>query len=369
MRKIVIMCMVCVIIAAAVYGGFFVYYRSQILIDDAQTQTNLKKAQDTLAAIPVWHKKVTTDQVLKLGIITDTHVHPSRINKENKNSDSPRYLKAQYTTPLRNFVRDMGVFQPEFVVHVGDVIEGTNEENVTGMQGLVLAKNELDVLQKPIHWILGNHDLRAVTKEQFLEKLEQKELNYAFDVGDYRFVFLDGNKDVALEELLADEIADAQKIEGEEDAEKNGEVEEGEGETDNDHNLGGSIPQDEIQWLKEQLSTDKRTFVFCHYPLFDRAIMSADGYPKKSVPNAKEMQEIFDEYRVDGVFAGHVEARMYFQEKRTHYYVMTGTKKSETYPESYYELIIDKAFPDMTMYYTSPVDNKQHKVNFENGEK
>lgn len=354
-------------IALVAYGGGYLYYSKRVESLEAQANEHLREAERVLAAIPIWHKKIKTEQMLKLGVITDTHVHASRISKGDKRSDSPRYLKSQDAVPLRNFVRDMRVFQPEFIVHVGDVIEGTNEENVAGMQGLALAKKELDILQKPIHWVLGNHDLRAVTKEQFLQTLSQKELNYAFDAGDYRFVFLDGNKDVTLEELLADEAADAQKQENgiEEVVEEEDGSDGGEEETDNDHNLGGSIPREEIAWLKEQLTTDKRVFIFCHYPLFERQIISADGASKKSVPNAREMQAIFDEYRVDGVFAGHVEARMHFQEKLTHYYLMTGTKKSKTYPESYYELTIDAGKPDMRMFYTSPVDAEQYVMDFE----
>lgn len=360
MKRIIIACSICIIVAGVIYSGLFIFFHVQTKNLNAQVQQNFLEAEKTLAEIPIWHKKITTDQIVKIGVINDTHVHPSKISKNNKSDDAPRYLKEQYAIPLRNFVRDMSIFKPEFVVHVGDVIEGTNEKNAVGVQGLELTKKELDKAGVPVHWTLGNHDLRAVTKDQFRKALSQNDLSQSFDVGDYRFIVWDVNQDVTLEDLLQDERGEAEEEEAAEVAEGR----------DGDQNIdGGHVLQTDIAWLKEQLATDKRVFVFCHYPLFDRSIISADGDPKRSVPNAKEIQAIFDEYRVDGVFAGHVEARMYFQEKSTHYYVMTGTKKSETYPESYYELTIDKGWPDMTMYYTSPIDHKQHKVNFENGEK
>ncbi len=360
MKRIIIACSMCVVVAGVIYGGLFLYFHTQIKKLDAQVQQNFLEAEKKLAEIPIWHKKITTDQIVKIGIITDTHVHPTRINRGDKRNDAPRYLEWSYAKPLRDFVTHMQAFQPAHIIHVGDVIEGTNEKNAVGVQGLELIKKELDKTGVPVHWTLGNHDLRAVTKDQFRQALGQNDLSQSFDVGDYRFIVWDVNQDVTLEELLQDERGETEEEEAKEVAEGK----------DGDQNIdGGHVLQADIAWLMEQLATDKRVFVFCHYPLFTQSIMSADGYPKKSVPNAKEIQAIFDEYRVDGVFAGHVEARMYFQDQLTHYYVMTGTKKSETYPESYYELTIDKGWPDMTMYYTSPIDYKQHKVNFENGEK
>lgn len=357
MRRWVIIVGGCFGLALFAFASGLLFYSYRTNTFNECTSENGREAQRVLAAIPIWHKKITTDQVVKVGFITDTHVHPTRYYKSS-NPNVPRYLGYKYTKSLRKFVSQMVDFQPDLVIHGGDVIEGSNEPNAAGMQGLALVKKEFDKIKKPIHWVLGNHDLRAVTKEQFLQSLGQEALNYVYDVGDYRFVFLDGNKDVTLEELLQDE-------KGETEEEEEMEVTNG---TDGDQNLNGSIPQDEIVWLKEQLATDKRVFVFCHYPLFTRTITSADGDLKKSVPNASEMQAIFDEYRVDGVFAGHVEAQMYFQENFTHYYVMTGTKKSETYPESYYELTIAAGKPDTRMFYTSPINLKQYAMDFESGQ-
>ena len=366
MRRWVVIVGGCFGLALFTFASGLLFYSYRTNTFNERTSENVHEAQRVLAAIPIWHKKIKTEQMVKVGFITDTHVHPLRLYK-SKNPNTPRYLEYKYRKSLQGFVAQMHDFQPDIVIHGGDVIDGTNEENHVGIQGLALVKKELDKITTSLHWVLGNHDLRAVTKEQFLQTLGQEKLNYSYDIGDYRFVFLDGNKDVTLEELLADELVDAQVEEIEDIEDVSEEVETLE-ETDGDHNMDGSIPQDEIVWLKEQLATDKRVFVFCHYPLFTRTITSADGDPKKSVPNASAMQAIFDEYRVDGVFAGHVEAQMYFQEKLTHYYVMTGTKKSETYPESYYELTITAGKPDTRMFYTSPLDLKQYAMDFETGQ-
>lgn len=356
----------CVIVALVAYGGGRFYFVMRGDMYERRAQEHLREAQRIYAAIPVWHKKIFTQQIVKIGFITDTHVHPSRINKSDKRDDAPRYLESKHSVPLQNFIKHMRIFQPDFLVHGGDVIEGTNEKNHVGMQGLALVKKELDRSQRPVHWVLGNHDLRAVTKGQFLETLGQKNLFYAFDQGDYRFIILDGNKDVTLEELLADEVADEAVLDDSNEEQETSSTSE---ETDGDTNLMGYIKEDEIVWLKEQLATDKRVFVFCHYPLFTQQIYSADGSRKKPAINAAQLQKIFDEYRVDGVFAGHVEAQMYFQEGRTHYYTMTGTKKSKTYPGSYYDLTITGGMPDMTMYYTSPTDAQLYVMDFEKNDK
>jgi len=143
--------------------------------------------------LPIWEKKIQTEQDIKIGIITDTHVHAKRINRQNASDEAPRYLSEKNVKPIRNFVKQMTKFQPEFIVNLGDVIEGTNDKDFVGIAGLKLVKKELEKVGVPVKWVLGNHDLRSVTREQFKEALGIESLNQVFDIGDYRFVILDAN--------------------------------------------------------------------------------------------------------------------------------------------------------------------------------
>ena len=334
------------IIAVGVFVGGFIFFNSLRVTSNKQTQENLAQAKKIYDAIPIWHKKIQTQQDLKIGIITDTHVHPTRVNRTDKRDDAPRQLKNKDVTPIRNFVADMRVFQPEFTVHLGDVIEGTGDEDFVGMKGLELVKEEIEKTTFPAYWVIGNHDLRSVTREQFKKSLNLESINQSFDAGDYRFIILDANYN-------KHDLPRSPK---------------------GNSYIRGNIPQQQIEWFKKQLETNKRVFVFMHHGVFQNDTpgdLKDDGEArmKQSIKNADDLQDIFKEYRVDGLFNGHMEARRYEKISNTNIYSMTGTKKSQLYPRSYYELSIIDGNPDVTMYYTPVGSTKIKKIDFENGEK
>ena len=55
-------------------------------------------------------KKIVSKEKLKMGIITDTQVHPSRKNKFIKGPNVQRYLKPKYGDAIDAFVAEMKVF-------------------------------------------------------------------------------------------------------------------------------------------------------------------------------------------------------------------------------------------------------------------
>lgn len=323
----------------------------------AQKQSERATAE-ILATLPAWHKKVRTDQVTRFGIITDTHIHAMRVQRSDQRNDAPRKLKSVDADVLRRFTAHAQKEQFSFLVHMGDVIEGTGEENVAAMTMVALVKAALDKAQLPIYWSIGNHDLRAVTKEQFRDIVDQPALNYAWDDGDYRFIVLDLNEDKTVEEISED-VNHGYPVD---------ETSEDDPAADDDPNEDGDLPPGTIRWLREQLSTEKRVFIFCHYPFDTKTITSADGAAKRKMPFAAQMRDLFREYRVDGAFSGHVEAKSYFQDAQTRYYLFTGTKKSKTYPQGYYDVTISAGVPDVTMYYTDPVTGELRVDDFGDGE-
>jgi len=275
--------------------------------------------------LPIWEKKIQTEQDIKIGIITDTHVHAKRINRQNESDEAPRYLSEKNVKPIRNFVKQMTKFQPEFIVNLGDVIEGTNDKDFVGMAGLKLVKKELEKVGVPVKWVLGNHDLRSVTREQFKESLGIEKLNQVFDMGDYRFVILDANYD----------------------------------EQNRPHSPGtntfipGNISPEIMKWFELQLQTDKQVFVFIHQGVFTHPVKGDEHQTKQSVLNAGAFQNLLKKYHVKGVFNGHMEARFFEQVGDTEIFSLTGSKKSKKYPDSYYELTITDGTPSVKMFYTT----------------
>jgi 3',5'-cyclic AMP phosphodiesterase CpdA len=343
------------IIVVSIIVGFFVivgvsgyaYFTTIEKKAESQIQVNLLRAKKIYDAIPIWHKKIHTQQDLKVGIITDTHVRPIRINKSDKSENAPRQLKDKDVVPIRHFVEDMKVFQPNFVVHLGDVIEGTGDPENIGIMGIRLVEEELEKSEAPVHWVVGNHDLRSLTKEQFRQTLNLDSLTQTFDIGDYRFIILDANYNPA----------NLSRSPGQ------------------NSYIRGHLPPDQLKWIKKQLATDKQTFIFMHHGAFldnssgDYNEEKKTYSQKNSIDNAKELQDILDEYRVAGLFDGHMEARRHEKTRWTSFNSFTGTKKSKDYPDSYYELTITDGIPDITMYYLPQDKTEIKKVDFESGEK
>lgn len=354
--RVVILSTVILFLCAICAHGFYAVQTWRAVRVQKQSDQKLAEA---LATIPAWHKKVRTDQVTRFGIITDTHIHAMRVHRADQRNDAPRKLKSDDANIFRRFTTHAQKEQLSFLVHLGDVIEGTGEENVAAMTMVTLVKTAMDQAQIPVYWSIGNHDLRAVTKEQFRDIIDQPTLNYAWDDGDYRFITLDLNEDKTVEDIKEDV-----RPEGMVD-----ETSESDPGTGDDPNEDGDLPLGTMQWLREQLSTEKRVFIFCHYPFDMKTITSADGAAKRKMPFARQMRDLFREYRVDGVFSGHVEAKSYFQDAQTRYYLFTGTKKSKTYPQGYYDLTITAGVPQVMMHYTDPITGVVHSDDFEEGER
>lgn len=317
-----------VVVGLLIFGLGQGYYVTITKNSERKIRQNLQEAKRIYESIPIWHKKIKTDQILKVGLITDTHVHPKRINRQDERDEAPRYLSEKYISPLNNFVSQMEKFKPEAIVHLGDVIEGTNDEDFVGIKGIKLVKKEIDRVKVPIYWVIGNHDLRSVTKAQFRETLNLESLDQVIDVGDYRFVILDTNYNI--ENL-------PRSPEG-------------------NRYIPGKMPPQTIEWLKKHLETNKRVFVFVHHGVFADPSQGDENRTKQSMINAGEIRDILEEYRVDAVFNGHMEARRYEKTRFTSFYSLTGTKKSKTYPESFYEMTISGGVPDVQMFYS----NQEH---------
>lgn len=369
MKKIILLC---VIGAIVVFMGFYEFYTYSITQDEKSIQRNIFESQKMREAIPVWHKKIHTQEDVKIGIITDTHVRPTRIYSGDERENAPRYLKPKHTESLKKFVAQMNIFEPDFLVHLGDIIEGTGDGYYVGVQGLQLVQKELMKARKPIYWTVGNHDLRSVKKDEFQQTLGLESLDQVFDIGDYRFIILDANYN----------LEDLPRMPG-----SNGFV-------------PGKLSSHTLDWFKKQLETDKQVFVFVHQGTFlenspgdidedelyvereddadydeegnimeEKNIDGVEYFMKQSLANASELNDILKEYRVNAIFNGHLEARRYEVIDKTAHYSLTGTKKSTMYPQSYYELTITDGKPKMTMYYTPEGQITLRQVDFESGEK
>ncbi len=324
----------------------------------------------TTTFIPLWERKVQTQQVLKIGMITDTHVHPNRIDRTNKADDAPRYLgSVKDAHPLKLFVQQMAQFQPTLIIHEGDVIEGTDDPAIVGQMGLDLVQAELEKIGVPVYWIVGNHDLRSVDKRQFTEtldftqriaRMQAKGVDQVIDQGDYRLILLDANY-----------YPDGREV-----------VPGGK------RHIPGYLHPATLAWLERQLDTDKRVYVFMHQgaffdpvrqgetadvdamiartkdPKIRKKLLRQKNRNKAPITNAAAFRALLEKYNVDAFINGHLEVARYDEIGGVRYYSLTGTKKSDVFPESFYEMTLDAGVPHIQMYYTDPADRVRHSVPF-----
>ena len=289
---------------------------------------DLKRGWREFFLLPVVYKASNDHaQPLKIGLITDTHVRPKRVNRSDATLDADRYLTAKDLAPIEAFVEQMKEFQPDVIIHLGDVIEGTGDPEHLGELGLRMVKWQLEQVGVPILWILGNHELRSVSKEQFKETLEIDYLDGVFDIGDYRLIVLDANH------RKPDETA-----------------------PDTDEKpSSGFLPDETLTWLEGQLETAKATFVFSHYAILGEVHTGEKGRPRLSLSPARKTRELLSDYKTAGVFNGHIEFRHFEEDEGVPYFSLPGTKKSKTYPGAFYELTIERGYPQVRMFYQSEV--------------
>ncbi|HCP32481.1 TPA: hypothetical protein DIT45_04490, partial [Candidatus Acetothermia bacterium] len=144
-------------------------------------------------------------------------------------------------------------------------------------------------LDAPRYYVLGNHDVYDLSKEEFLERVGASSTYESFDAGAYHFVILD-----------------AQYNKKGEDLGHAGWV------------VQGNIPQAQLDWLQEDLAaTDKPTIVCVHQRLeVDFDLLS--GGPE--ILDNKEVQKVMEDSGVViAVFEGHDHENAYTLINGIHY--------------------------------------------------
>ena len=125
-----------------------------------------------------------SEPVVRFGAFADAH-YADKVYGDRHCHDSADKLQA-----CVEVFRNEGV---DFAVCMGDLIDSAEELEVE----IGYARTMSDIFTRfegPRHWVLGNHDVSALTKEEFLELCgAERPAYYSFDVNGVHFVVLDGN--------------------------------------------------------------------------------------------------------------------------------------------------------------------------------
>lgn len=123
-----------------------------------------------------------TGSPLKIGLITDLHY-----------ADKPAAGTRHYRETLSKLEAASGQFQHDkiaFVVELGDLIDAADAVP-TERRYLTTINREFSKICTDRHYVLGNHCVDTLNKEEFLGEVGQAQSYYSFDRDGIHFVVLD----------------------------------------------------------------------------------------------------------------------------------------------------------------------------------
>ncbi len=215
-------------------------------------------------------------RLLRFGIVTDLHY----AEKEPAGTRHYREAPAKLREAIDRFRKD----KAEFLVENGDFVDAAKDVE-TELAYLKKIDAEFARFPRDRHYVLGNHCVFTLTKEQFIANSGARKAHYSFDHGGVHFVVLDA----------------CYRKDGTPYGAKNFDW------TDTE------IPPRERSWLREDLASAKSwIIVFVHQRL-------DTGHPY-GVKSASLVRRILEESgKVLAVFQGHSHMNEYREIGKIHY--------------------------------------------------
>lgn len=202
------------------------------------------------------------ETALKVGLVTDLHY-----------ADKPPAGTRHYRETLNKLEEAASQFEqdkPTFLVELGDLIDAADTVETEGRY-LTTINREFSAICEDRHYVLGNHCVDTLKKEEFLGRVAQDKSYYSFDREGFHFVVLDAcfRSDGTPYERKNFKWTDA------------------------------NIPAAEIEWLKSDLAgTNNKVVVFAHQRL--------DVNDNHGVKNNAEIRQVLEASgNVLAVFQGH----------------------------------------------------------------
>ena len=231
-------------------------------------------------------RKAADVTVLRFGLVTDVHY----ADIEPGGYGGSRYYR-ESLGKLGECIKRMNADKVAFLCEIGDFKDqATPPKEKTTLQFLAAVNGIFKQFRGPRHYVLGNHDLDSISKEQFLSTTGARARYYSFDEKGFHFVVLDACYD-------ADGI-------------------------DYDHGSFGwmdtNIAEHELVWLEKDLAkAEGRVVAFVHQRL--------DGEGPAFVNNAPDVRAVLEKSgKVHTVFQGHDHGGAYTPIGGIHYYTLRG---------------------------------------------
>jgi len=215
----------------------------------------------------------------QFGMITDLHYADKAPSGSRHYRDTLAKLE-QASDKIRKA-------SPDFVVELGDLIDAADSVE-TELRYLKRINQEFSQLAQQRHYVLGNHCVDTLKKEEFLSEVQQKKSFYSFDSGNTHFIILDSC-------FRSDGTPYSRK---------------------NFKWTDANVPPQELEWLRSDLATNKLpTIVLAHQRL--------DTKDNHGVRNAADVRKVLeDSGNVHAVFQGHSHKNDYKDLNGIHYCTM-----------------------------------------------
>ncbi|HAQ20583.1 MAG TPA: hypothetical protein DCR40_15340 [Prolixibacteraceae bacterium] len=244
--------------------------------------------------------------LIRFGMLSDVH-HADR------GPGGIRYYR-QSLVKMREAVDRMNQEKLDFVIELGDFKDQDAIPNETNtLKYLSEIESAFQKFDGPTYHVLGNHDMDGISKQQFLERVENTGISptlsyYSFNRNRLHFIVLDGN-------FTKNGIA----------------YDHG-----NFHWEDASIPAIQLDWLIDDLKSNKHPVI-----VFIHQMLDESKNVKQAVQNAPEVRRILEQSgRVLGVFQGHVHEERYNRINGIHYYSVNAMVDGNG-PENNAYMIVD----------------------------
>lgn len=286
---------------------------------------NLLEAREIGRFAVFLFKKKSPEKPVKIGFITD--VHARRTKKENGD------LNVSSRAGLENFITHMNTrFHPDFSMQNGDLIDGTKRKGQASIDDFELVKKYFQKLNAPFYHVNGNHDMRGLTRNEWLKLTNNEKTYYFFDYKGLRIFILDGNEN---EKISREKFIDGDPY-------------------------SYIMTNEQLTWLENELGNSKKMkkTVFIHYPPISK---NADRILNPEI--AKKLQKLFSEHNVAAVFSGHTEILDYTELNGVQYFTLQGLDKSKNknihWLDSFAEISVAEDVSAMLYYKKNREENYQ----------
>ncbi len=299
-----------------------------VFVHFLREKVEAQEAQELIdnSGIPAWERKKETDEVLRISMISDLRITLEDNYTFASDIEDRYFARPEYTQPFILFRERASAFVPDYVISMGDMVVGKDQTTEESSSSLRYVKAQYDkIIAEPL-WVMGNRDLRSLSRTQFQEITSVASAPYAVDRGDYRIIILDSN-------FTGEGVPFGKDEEGKEYER-------------------GFIDQAQLTWLEEQLQTSRHVYVFVHHGMFDQSVTRKDGGERfKSVKNAEQVRALFAEYNVSAVFFANLRTHYYEEDEGVSYYSLKDLRARGDFPGAFYEMIAQGEENDVSMYY------------------